>query len=75
MARRKPDVELDARASAQEVRVLRTEGPWEISTVGRRRRRDTRRRNIPIEARHGQTYKRVEIELRQAVDVEDVRRS
>jgi hypothetical protein len=72
MAPRRPDVELDVRASARELRVLHSDGSSKIETVGRGPRRDTRRRNIPIGARCGQRYERVEIELRQTVDVEEI---
>ena len=74
MAPRRPDVELDAHASARELRVLRTGAPWEISDVGLRPRRDTRRRNIPEKARPGETSEDVEIEIHLAVHLQRIRR-
>jgi hypothetical protein len=71
MARHRPDVELDARVSARELRVLRTADPWEVSTVGRAPRQDTRRRSIPEKARPGETYQDVELEIHRAVHLEE----
>jgi hypothetical protein len=73
MARHRPDVELDARVSARELRVLRTAAPWEVSAVGLRPQRDTRRRNIPEKARPGETFEDVEIEINRAVQLEEDR--
>jgi hypothetical protein len=69
--RHRPDIELDARVSARELRVLRTGAPWEVSAVGHRPRRDTRRKNIPDKARPGETSEDVEIEVHRAVRLEE----
>jgi hypothetical protein len=71
MARHRPAVELDARMSARELRVIQTDNPWEISSVGRLPRRDKRRRNIPEKARPGEIFADVELEIHRAVELEE----
>jgi hypothetical protein len=75
MARHRPDVELDARVSARELRVLRIADPWQFSTVGRWPQRDTRRTNIPEKARPGQVSKDVGVETHRAVQLEEDHRA
>jgi hypothetical protein len=70
MPPRKPDVEIDARASMRKLLVV-TADPWEVSFAGRRSGPDTTRKNVPRAARLGEIYTDARIEVNLAAEVEE----